>query len=210
MPKTKTFASLVGAVPVIPVLSIGRAADAVPIAKALVAGGLTVLEVTLRTDEALEAVSRIATEVPQALVGVGSVIDEAQFAAARAAGARFAVSPGSTPQLEAAAHAAALPWLPAAQSASEVLSLRARGYGLIKFFPAEASGGLGFLRSIVGPVPDVSFCPTGGITAANARDYLGLPNVTCVGGSWLTPDALVAGGKWEAIRALAEDAFHMR
>ncbi|MGH8137657.1 MAG: bifunctional 4-hydroxy-2-oxoglutarate aldolase/2-dehydro-3-deoxy-phosphogluconate aldolase [Steroidobacteraceae bacterium] len=210
MPEMETIAGLVGPVPVIPVLTIEQAAVAVQIARALVAGGLTVLEVTLRTDEALEAVTRIAAAVPEALVGVGSVIDEAQFAAARQAGARFAVSPGSTPQLEAAAHAAGLPWLPAAQSTSEVLSLRARGYRLMKFFPAESSGGVAFLRSIFGPVPDVRFCPTGGITADIAREYLALPNVACVGGSWLTPAALVAGGKWDAIRALARDALGMR
>jgi 2-dehydro-3-deoxyphosphogluconate aldolase / (4S)-4-hydroxy-2-oxoglutarate aldolase len=195
---------------VLPVLTIERLADAVPIAQALLAGGLPVLEVTLRTPVALEALSRIVGAVPGALVGAGSVVDAAQFAQVRAAGARFAVSPGATADLEAAASAAGLPWLPAAQSVSEVLALRARGYRFVKLFPADASGGIGFLKSILAPVPDVRFCPTGGITAANARDYLALPNVACVGGSWLTPAPLLASGDWEAVRALAEQASQLR
>jgi 2-dehydro-3-deoxyphosphogluconate aldolase/(4S)-4-hydroxy-2-oxoglutarate aldolase len=202
--------ALVRDVPVIPVLVIERASDAVPLAEALVDGGLTLLEVTLRTPAALDAVTAIATRVPGATVGVGSAIDPAQFAAAVAAGAAFAVSPGATPQLEAAAREAGLPWLPGAQTVSEVLALRARGHRLVKFFPAQASGGVGFLRSIAGPMADVRFCPTGGVTPENAREYLRLPNVPCVGGSWLTPVDAVSAGRWDEIRALARQARALR
>ncbi len=210
MSTTHRFETLLGDVPVIPVLVIERAADAVPIARALVDGGLTVLEVTLRTPAALDAVAAIARALPDAIVGVGSAIDAPQFAAAAAAGARFAVSPGATPELEAAAHEAGLTWLPGAQTASEVLALRARGHRLLKFFPAQSSGGVGFLRSIAGPVPDVKFCPTGGVSPDNARDYLALGNVACVGGSWLTPPAAVSAARWDEIRALARQARGLR
>lgn len=196
--------------PIVPVIVINRVADAVPLATALVAGGLHVLEVTLRTPEALTAIEQIACEVPAAVVGAGSVIDPAQFGAAGRAGARFAVSPGATPELAAAATTAQLPWLPGAQTVSEVLALRTRGYKLVKFFPAHASGGLAFLRGIAGPVPDVHFCPTGGISALNATEYLALPNVSCVGGSWLTPPELLAAGKWDDIATLAREARGLR
>jgi 2-dehydro-3-deoxyphosphogluconate aldolase / (4S)-4-hydroxy-2-oxoglutarate aldolase len=197
-------------VPVVPVLTIERATDAVPVATALVAGGLDVLEVTLRTEIALEAVVRIASEVPQAVVGVGSVIDPAQFALAAQAGARFAVSPGVTAELEEAASMAGLPWLPAAQTVSEVLDLRGRGFRMLKFFPAEQSGGPEFLRALFHPVPDVRFCPTGGITAANAHRYLSLPNVSCVGASWPASAKLIANAKWDQIRKHAQQAWRMR
>jgi 2-dehydro-3-deoxyphosphogluconate aldolase/(4S)-4-hydroxy-2-oxoglutarate aldolase len=202
--------ALLGNVPVIPVLVIERLADAVPLAEALVDGGLELLEVTLRTPAALEAVAAIAERVPRAIVGVGSVIEPAQFEVARRAGARFAVSPGATGALDAAAREAELPWLPGAQTVSEALLLRARGHRLLKFFPAQASGGVAYLRSIGGPVPDVRFCPTGGITAENAREFLQLPNVACVGGSWVAPDAAVAAGRWDEIRTLARAARALR
>lgn len=205
-----SVADLIDRVPVIPVIVIERAADALPLARALVQGGLPVLEVTLRTPAALDAVRAIAAGVPGAMVGVGSVIDVAQFAASREAGAAFAVSPGGTEALDAAARAAGLRWLPGAQTASEVLALRARGHRLMKLFPAASSGGPSHLRALGGPIPDVRFCPTGGITPENARDYLALPNVACVGGSWLTPPALVSAGRWSEIEALARTARALR
>lgn len=205
-----SVADLVADVPVIPVIVIERAADAVPLARALVGGGLPVLEVTLRTPAALDAVRAIAQAIPEAIVGVGSVIDGPQFATAKAAGAKFAVSPGATPDLDAAARAAGLPWLPGAQTASEVLALRARGHRFMKLFPAATSGGVAHLRSLAGPIADVRFCPTGGVTPENAREYLALPNVACVGGTWLTPAAMVNGGKWAEIEALACAARALR
>jgi 2-dehydro-3-deoxyphosphogluconate aldolase/(4S)-4-hydroxy-2-oxoglutarate aldolase len=159
---------------------------------------------------ALEAVAAIAAALPEVTVGVGSAIDAPQFEAAADAGARFAVSPGATPELEAAAHDSGLTWLPGAQTASEVLALRARGHRLLKFFPAQSGGGVNFLAAIAGPVPDVKFCPTGGISPENARDYLGLHNVACVGGAWLTPPAAVNGARWDEIRALAQQARRLR
>jgi 2-dehydro-3-deoxyphosphogluconate aldolase/(4S)-4-hydroxy-2-oxoglutarate aldolase len=204
------FVRLLGDIPVIPVLVIERADDAGPIAEALVYGGLRVLEVTLRTPDALLAVRRMCAAVPEAIVGVGSVIDPQQLAAAQQAGARFAVSPGATEALHAAAVANNLPWLPGAQTVSEVLTLRERGLKLLKFFPAQASGGVEFLRSIAGPVPDMLFCPTGGIAAARAPEYLALSNVPCVGGSWLTPPALVAARRWSEIHGLALQASALK
>lgn len=207
--KDQSFMELTARISVIPVLTIERVTDAVPIVAALVSGGLNVIEITMRTDCALEAVAKVTSEVPAAIVGVGSVIDIAQFAAARMAGARFSVSPGATPELEAGARAAKIPWLPGAQSVSEVLALRARGCRFVKFFPAQPSGGIGFLRSIVGPVPDMLFCPTGGITEETAIDYLALPNVGCIGGSWLTPPSLVGCQNWNEIRVLAQRAHRL-
>lgn len=207
MTRNHDFGVLIAGVPVIPVLVIERADDAVAIAEALVSGGLKVLEVTLRTGEALKAVSIIRRRLPEALVGVGSVIEPEQFARAADAGARFAVSPGATDALHAAALAAELPWLPGAQTVSDALALRARGYRLAKFFPAHYSGGVNFLKAIAGPVPDMRFCPTGGISQATAPEYLALPNAPCVGGSWLTPQSLVAERKWQDIQALARQAF---
>jgi 2-dehydro-3-deoxyphosphogluconate aldolase / (4S)-4-hydroxy-2-oxoglutarate aldolase len=201
---------LFGEAPVIPVLVIERADDAGPIAEALVYGGLRILEVTLRTPEALLAVERMCAAVPEAIVGVGSVIEPSQFAAAAHAGARFAVSPGATDALHAAAMMSNLPWLPGAQTVSEMLALRARGFKLAKFFPAQAGGGVEFLRSIAGPVPDMRFCPTGGIAAAHAPEYLALSNVACVGGSWLTPPALVAARRWSEIHGLALQAAALK
>jgi 2-dehydro-3-deoxyphosphogluconate aldolase/(4S)-4-hydroxy-2-oxoglutarate aldolase len=197
-------------VPVIPVIVVDDLADAVPLAEALVAGGLSILEVTLRTPVALDAVAAIAKKVPTALVGVGSAIDAVQFAQAKNAGARFAVSPGATPALDDAARAAGIEWLPGAQTASEVLALRARGYRFMKFFPAQASGGVNWLKSVAGPIADVRFCPTGGITAENARDYFALSNVACVGGSWIMPAAAIKAGRWDEIRMLAQQARALR
>jgi 2-dehydro-3-deoxyphosphogluconate aldolase/(4S)-4-hydroxy-2-oxoglutarate aldolase len=193
-------------VPVIPVLVIEHADDAVPIAQALVAGGLRILEITLRTSDALAAVSLIRNSIPEAIVGVGSVIDVKQFGAAVEAGALFAVSPGMTAKLAAGAASSRLPWLPGAQTVSEVLALREQGYRMVKLFPSHSAGGINFLRAIMGPVPDMKFCPTGGVSATVARDYLALPNVACVGGSWLTTPSLIAERRWEDIQILAKEA----
>jgi 2-dehydro-3-deoxyphosphogluconate aldolase/(4S)-4-hydroxy-2-oxoglutarate aldolase len=180
------------------------------LARALVAGGIPAIEVTLRTDAALEAVRAIAAEVPGAVVGVGTVRRPADFVAALAAGARFAVSPGASPDLLAAARDIELPWLPGAATASEAMALAERGYLQQKFFPAEAAGGTAALRSLHGPLPDIRFCATGGITPANAATYLAVPNVACVGGSWLTPAKLLQAGDWAGIEALAREAAALR
>lgn len=191
--------------PVIPVLVIEDASHARPLAEALVAGGLPVLEVTLRTPAALQAIAQMA-RVEGAVVGAGTVLDADQMQAARDAGAIFAVSPGATPALIDAARLHQMALLPGAQSCSEIMALLEQGYELQKFFPAEAIGGAKALKAIGAPLPQVTFCPTGGITPALAPDYLALSNVACVGGSWVAPADLVAAGDWAAITALARDA----
>lgn len=191
--------------PVIPVLVIHDPAHARPLAEALVAGGLPVLEVTLRTDCALDAIAQMA-QVEGAVLGAGTVLTPAQMEAARNAGAIFAVSPGSTPALIDAARVNDMALLPGAQTCSEVMTLLEQGYTLQKFFPAESIGGAGALKSIGGPLPQVNFCPTGSITAALAPDYLKLPNVACVGGSWVAPKAMMDAGDWAGITALARAA----
>ncbi len=210
MSHSVTALTLIGTVPVIPVIVVDDLATAVPLARALVEGGLRVLEVTLRTPVALDAVRAIRAEVPDATVGVGSVIEPRQFALAAGAGAVFAVSPGATPSLIEAAGDSPMAWLPAAQTVSEVLALRAAGYRFQKFFPAEAAGGVAFLRSLAGPVPDVHFCPTGGIDLGRAPTYLGLPTVRCVGGSWMCGAALVREQRWDDIRTQAKEAAALR
>jgi 2-dehydro-3-deoxyphosphogluconate aldolase/(4S)-4-hydroxy-2-oxoglutarate aldolase len=206
---SQTLKDTIAGIPVIPVIVIDDLAQAVPLARALVDGGLRVLEVTLRTPVALDAVRAIVAAVPAAVVGVGSVIDPEQFARAADAGAKFAVSPGTTQALLDAALAGTLPWLPAAQTVSEVLRLRAHGYDFLKFFPAETSGGINFLRSVGGPVADVGFCPTGGIDMMKAPSYLQLPNVYCVGGSWMCSPALVQSGDWPEITRRARAAAQL-
>ncbi|AKS31897.1 bifunctional 4-hydroxy-2-oxoglutarate aldolase/2-dehydro-3-deoxy-phosphogluconate aldolase [Mycolicibacterium goodii] len=198
--------SLLDLVPVIPVVVVHDAADAVPIAKALVDGGLPVIELTLRTPAALEAIKRIADEVPEILVGAGTVVDTAQPQQAAANGAQFLVSPGSTPALRTAMRDSGLPHLPGVSTVSEVLTLLEEGYTELKFFPAEPAGGAAYLRAIHSPVPAARFCPTGGITPANMGDYLASPNVGCVGGSWLTPADVVARQDWAAVAELARTA----
>jgi 2-dehydro-3-deoxyphosphogluconate aldolase / (4S)-4-hydroxy-2-oxoglutarate aldolase len=210
MSRSRSMEIICAAAPIIPVLVIERLDDALPLASALVAGGLHVLEVTLRTPVALPAIAKIASELPTACVGVGSVVESDQFAEALRVGGRFVVSPGSTPELQAAAQMMPLPWLPGAQTVSDILALRAKGYRLMKFFPAGAAGGSAFLQSIAGPIPDVRFCPTGGITAANAAEYLQLPNVACVGGSWLTSPELIKQQRWSEITVLARQALEWR
>ena len=198
--------SLLDVVPVLPVVVVERREDAVPIARALVAGGLPAIELTLRTPAALDAIRAISDEVPEILVGAGTVVSPGQAKEARDAGARFLVSPGSTPTLLAAMTETGLPFLPGTSTVSEVLAALELGLTELKFFPAEASGGTAYLRAIAAPVPGARFCPTGGITPASAPDYLALPNVGCVGGSWLTPPDVVRRGDWAAITALAAHA----
>ena len=195
--------------PVIPVLVVQHIEYAVPLAQALVAGGLPVLEITLRTDCATEAIRAMA-EVDGAVVGAGTVLDASQMEAAREAGARFAVSPGATPAILDAARLNNMPLLPGAQTCSEIMALLEQGYSVQKFFPAEAIGGAAALKSIAGPLPQVTFCPTGGISPERAPDYLALPNVTCVGGSWIAPKAALDAADWQAITELARDAASLQ
>lgn len=192
--------------PVIPVLTIERLADAVPLARALCAGGLTVLEVTLRTDAALAAIAAMRKAVPEAIVGAGTLTVPQDFERVAAAGAQFAVTPGLTEELAVAGRHAGFPLLPGVATASELLSARAAGYTALKFFPAEPAGGVALLSAFAPVFADVVFCPTGGISRESAPRYLQLKNVACVGGSWVTPAAAVKAGDWAQIEALARDA----
>jgi 2-dehydro-3-deoxyphosphogluconate aldolase / (4S)-4-hydroxy-2-oxoglutarate aldolase len=196
--------------PVVPVVVLRDADDAVPVARALVAGGLPVIEVTMRTPAALEAVKRIAAEVPDAVVGAGTVVTPAQAAEAAGAGARFLVSPGCTGRLREAMTGTGLPFLAGVSSASEAMALLEHGVTAMKFFPAKAAGGPAYLKALAGPLPQVRFCPTGGITPEDAGEYLALPNVGCVGGTWLTPDDAVRAGNWGRIETLARKAAALR
>ena len=199
-----TIAQVIDLAPVIPVLSIERLEHAVPLAQALVKGGLRALEITLRTDAALAAISAIATSVPNAGPGVGTVTTVAELTSARAAGARFAVSPGFAQDL--AKGAGDFPFLPGIATASEAMAAQRAGLRLLKFFPAEAMGGRVTLEALAGPFASLTFCPTGGIGRDNAADYLALKNVRCVGGSWVAPRAAVIGERWDLITALAAEA----
>ena len=192
--------------PVIPVYTPGSVDEAVAVAQALLDGGLPVIEVTLRTPVALEAIAAMVQAVPDAVVGAGTVLNGAQLEAVKAAGGRFAVAPGATDALYAAARAADLPLLPGVATASEIMRGLEHGVDTFKFFPAEAAGGTALLAAWNGPFADVRFCPTGGISQANARDYLTLPNVLCVGGSWLTERSLLQAGDYAAIGQLAAQA----
>jgi 2-dehydro-3-deoxyphosphogluconate aldolase/(4S)-4-hydroxy-2-oxoglutarate aldolase len=199
-------ASLLDLAPVVPVVVIEDARDAVPLARALVAGGLPAIEVTLRTPAALAAIGEIARAVPGAVVGAGTVIRPGQVAEAVTAGSRFLVSPGWTDVLLEAMRASGVPFLPGVSTASEVVALLERGVREMKFFPAQAAGGTAYLRSLSGPLPQARFCPTGGIGPASAPDYLALPNVGCVGGSWMLPQDAVAARDWDRVEALAREA----
>lgn len=195
--------------PVIPVLTVASRADGLAQARALVAGGLPAIEVTLRTPAALDAIRAIAVEVPGAIVGAGTILDEAGMAAALAAGARFLVSPGATSRLAAAAAASPVPFLPGVATASEAMALRDFGFRQLKFFPAEAAGGAKALASLAGPLGDLVFCPTGGIDLAKAPAYLALPNVVCVGGSWMIPKSALAAGDFATVETLAREASRL-
>ncbi len=192
--------------PVMPVMVINDLESAIDLASALVKGGVRSLEITLRSDAALQAISLISQAVPDALVGVGTVRNPRQLEAALKAGARFAVSPGLTPAIAAAAREAGIPFLPGIATPSESMFAADEGFVVQKLFPAEAVGGVGLLKALYGPLPDIVFCPTGGINAGNAAQYLALPNVKCVGGSWLTPESAVASKDWAAITELARQA----
>lgn len=193
--------------PVVPVIVIKDLADAVPMAKALVAGGIRVLEVTLRTPVALEAIALLAKEVPDAIVGAGTVTTTKQLADVIAAGARFAISPGSTKELLEAGKNCEIPLIPGIASISELMEGTTLGYSHFKFFPAEAAGGVKTLKSIHGPFSDVKFCPTGGINEKNFKEYLSLPNVKCVGGSWIVPDSAIEAKNWSQITELCQGVF---
>jgi 2-dehydro-3-deoxyphosphogluconate aldolase/(4S)-4-hydroxy-2-oxoglutarate aldolase len=204
------FASVLDLAPVVPVVVVTDAADAVPLARALVAGGLPAIEVTLRTPAALDAIRAIAHEVPDAVVGAGTVLTPAQVADSVAAGARFLVSPGWTDVLLDAMRASGVPFLPGVSTTSEVVTLLELGVREMKFFPAQAAGGTAYLKSLAGPLPQARFCPTGGIGPNSAPEYLALPNVGCVGGSWMLPGDAVAAGDWGRVEALAREAAALR
>jgi 2-dehydro-3-deoxyphosphogluconate aldolase/(4S)-4-hydroxy-2-oxoglutarate aldolase len=201
-PKQEELAALFEQATIIPVLTIERLEDAVPLAKALVAGGVHVLEVTLRTPVAIESAKAIMAHVPEAVVGIGTILNADDLARAEGIGARFGISPGATPDLLKAAAASALPFAPGIATASELMLALAHGFNLVKFFPAEQSGGIKALRALAGPFPEVRFCPTGGIGEANAASWLAEPNVVAVGGSWLCPAADIRSGNWAGITAI--------
>ena len=198
-----------GLAPIVPVLVVDEVAHARPLAEALIAGGLPALEVTLRTPVALDAIRAMA-DVTGGYVGAGTLVTPDDVRAAKDAGARFGVSPGATDELLAACEAEDLPLLPGAATATEAMRLLARGYDVLKFFPAEASGGAPALKAIGAPLPQVTFCPTGGVSPENARHYLTLPNVLCAGGSWVAPNALIEAERWNDIESLARDASRLK
>ncbi|WP_370678422.1 bifunctional 4-hydroxy-2-oxoglutarate aldolase/2-dehydro-3-deoxy-phosphogluconate aldolase [Comamonas sp. GB3 AK4-5] len=205
-----TALSIMQDAPVIPVIVLQKVEHAVPMAQALVAGGIRVLEVTLRTPQGLDCIAAIARAVPEAIVGAGTVRNAADARAAHAAGARFAVSPGYTCALGQACQALELPLLPGVATSSEIMQAQADGFDALKFFPAMQAGGAAMLKAWQGPFADVRFCPTGGISAANAGEFLALANVVCVGGSWLVPADALARGDWAQITALARSAAALR
>ncbi|MDA7414954.1 bifunctional 4-hydroxy-2-oxoglutarate aldolase/2-dehydro-3-deoxy-phosphogluconate aldolase [Xenophilus arseniciresistens] len=196
--------------PVIPVIVLHDVRDAVPLARALVAGGIRMLEVTLRTREALECIEAIAKEVPEAVAGAGTIRSAADAQASALAGARFGVSPGYTRSVGKACHDLGLPLLPGVATGSEIMLAQEDGYTELKFFPAVQAGGINMLRAWGGPFNDVKFCPTGGVHAGNAEEFLALPNVACVGGSWIVPTEAIAAKDWARIEVLAREASQLR
>ncbi|KQW29395.1 keto-deoxy-phosphogluconate aldolase [Rhizobium sp. Root274] len=208
--KTDKLLSTLKLQPVVPVLIIEDAKSAVPLARALVAGGLKAIEITLRTAAALEAVRLVAEEVEGAVVGAGTILNASHYAAAVDAGSQFIVSPGTTQELLDVARQSDIPLLPGAATASEVMALREEGYEVLKFFPAEQAGGAAYLKALSSPLAGTLFCPTGGISLKNAMDYLSLPNVVCVGGSWVAPKELVTAGDWAGITKLASEAAALK
>jgi 2-dehydro-3-deoxyphosphogluconate aldolase/(4S)-4-hydroxy-2-oxoglutarate aldolase len=205
--KQEKLAALFARATIIPVLTIDRVEDAVPLARALVAGGIRVLEVTLRTPLAVQAAKAIIAEVPDAIVGIGTILNADDLARAEKIGALFGISPGATPELLKAAAASELPFAPGITTASELMQARAHGFNLVKFFPAEPSGGIKTLRALAGPFPDARFCPTGGIGDGNAAAWLAEPNVIAVGGSWICPAADIRSGNWAGITAMCNRAM---
>ena len=203
----ETLIRLFEAARVIPVITIDRVDDAVPLARALVAGGLRTLEITLRTDAAIEAAKAIMTAVPDAIVGLGTVLSAADLKRAASIGARFALSPGATPELLDAASRSEIPFVPGIATASELMAALARGFGVVKFFPAQQAGGIPAIRTLAGPFPQALFCPTGGVSQTNAAEWLAEPNVLAVGGSWLCPASEIKAGNWEKITALGRRAM---
>lgn len=209
MTKTDRLLSVLKAAPVVPVIIVDRVEDAVPLARALVAGGLPALEVTLRTADALKAITAMK-EVPGAVVGAGTILSVPQAHEAIAAGAEFLVSPGATDEMLDAIAGLDVPLLPGIATASEAMRARAKGYKVLKFFPAGPAGGPAYLKSLASPLADVVFCPTGGVTLANAKDYLACPNVVVVGGSWLLPADVIKAGDWGKIEQLAREAASLK
>ncbi|MCW7943668.1 keto-deoxy-phosphogluconate aldolase [Streptomyces hygroscopicus] len=210
LPPSPSAASVLDLAPVVPVVVVRDPADAVPLARALVAGGLPAIEVTLRTPAGLGAIRAVADQVAGAVVGAGTVITPGQVAACVAAGARFLVSPGWTDALLAAMQASGVPFLPGVSTTSEVVALLERGVREMKFFPAQAAGGTAYLKSLAGPLPQARFCPTGGIGPADAPEYLALPNVGCVGGTWMVPQDALAAHDWARVERLAREAAGLR
>jgi 2-dehydro-3-deoxyphosphogluconate aldolase/(4S)-4-hydroxy-2-oxoglutarate aldolase len=208
--KTEKLLSILKLQPVVPVLIVEDVKSAVGLARALVAGGLRAIEITMRTPAALDAVKAVAAEVEGANVGAGTILNARDFDAAVRAGSTFIVSPGVTPGIAAAAEASDVPLLPGAATASEVMALREAGYNVMKFFPAEQAGGAPYLKALSSPLAGTLFCPTGGVSLKNATDYLSLPNVACVGGSWVAPKELVAAGDWAGITKLASEAAALK
>jgi 2-dehydro-3-deoxyphosphogluconate aldolase/(4S)-4-hydroxy-2-oxoglutarate aldolase len=204
--KTEKLLSILKLQPVVPVLVVDDVKSAVLLSRALVAGGLRAIEITMRTPAALDAVRAVANEVEGAEVGAGTILNVAHWEAAVAAGSKFIVSPGTTQELLDAARGSSVPLLPGAATASEVMALREEGYQVLKFFPAEQAGGAAYLKALSSPLAGTLFCPTGSISLKNARDYLSLPNVICVGGSWVAPKELIAAGDWAGITKLASEA----
>ncbi|MFQ3452379.1 bifunctional 4-hydroxy-2-oxoglutarate aldolase/2-dehydro-3-deoxy-phosphogluconate aldolase [Bradyrhizobium sp. UFLA01-814] len=205
--KQDQIAELIRQATVIPVLTIERLEDAVPLAKALVAGGVRTLEVTLRTAVAVDAAKAIIAGVPEAIVGIGTILNGDDLARAEALGAKFGISPGATPELLTAAAASRLPFAPGIATASELMQALAHGFDVVKFFPAEQAGGIKALRALAGPFPQVRVCPTGGVSEANAATWLAEPNVLAVGGSWLCPAADIRAGNWAGITAMCATAM---
>ncbi|MBB6180697.1 2-dehydro-3-deoxy-phosphogluconate aldolase [Pseudorhizobium flavum] len=208
--KTEKLLAILKAQPVVPVLIVDDAKSAVPLARALVAGGLKAIEITMRTPAALDAIRAVAAEVEGANVGAGTILSAKDWDAAVAAGSTFIVSPGVTRGILDAANASDLPILPGAATASEVMALREEGVEVMKFFPAEQAGGAAYLKALSSPLAGTLFCPTGGVSLKNAKDYLSLPNVVCVGGSWVAPKELVAAGDWAGITRLAREAAALK
>jgi 2-dehydro-3-deoxyphosphogluconate aldolase/(4S)-4-hydroxy-2-oxoglutarate aldolase len=208
--KTEALLAILKLQPVVPVLIVDDASSAVLLARALVAGGLKAIEITMRTPAALDAVKAVAAEVEGAHVGAGTILNARDFDAAVKAGSTFIVSPGVTGAVLDAAAGSAVPLLPGAATASEVMNLRENGYDVMKFFPAEQAGGAAYLKALSSPLAGTFFCPTGGISLKNAHDYLSLPNVVCIGGSWVAPKELVAAGDWAGITKLASEAAALK